>query len=389
MATELISTTRTRVLAVMEATSVTGPAKNLIGFCRWAHSQEGAGAGLQISIATYLRGGEGDRKGFIEAARAAGITTYVINERGRFDRAVFPRFAHVMAEAAPHLIQTHNTKSHLLLRHLKRPATTPWIAFQHGYQDTDLKLHLYNQLDRWTLRSADRVVSVCQAFTGRLIGYGVRPERIRVLHNSVTPAGPLAQEAKAALKGQLGILADEAVILAIGRLSGEKGHADLIDALRHMAATPRRWKAILVGDGPEKQRLQRLAAAHGLRDRIVFAGFHQQVQPYYAIADIFVLSSHSEGSSNVLLEAMASRVPIAATSVGGTPEIVADGETALLTDAGDPAALARSLQRLLAERNFAARIADSAFDLVVTQFSPARYRRALLSIYSDALGRNT
>jgi glycosyltransferase involved in cell wall biosynthesis len=163
----------------------------------------------------------------------------------------------------------------------------------------------------------------------------------------------------------------------------------LIDALRHMAATPRRWKAILVGDGPEKQRLQRLAAAHGLRDRIVFAGFHQQVQPYYAIADIFVLSSHSEGSSNVLLEAMASRVPIAATSVGGTPEIVADGETALLTDAGDPAALARSLQRLLAERNFAARIADSAFDLVVTQFSPARYRRALLSIYSDALGRDT
>jgi glycosyltransferase involved in cell wall biosynthesis len=389
VAIELISTTRTRVLAVMEATSVTGPAKNLLGLCRWAHSQEGVGAGLQISIATYVRGSEGERQGFVDAARAAGATTYVIPERGRFDRTVFPRLAHILAEAAPHLIQTHNTKSHLLLRHLRRPSTTPWIAFQHGYQDTDFKLHLYNQLDRWTLRSADRVVSVCQAFTERLVAYGVRAERIRVLHNSVTPADPITQEARAGLKGQLGILAGDAVILAVGRLSGEKGHADLIEALSLMPALARRWKAIVVGDGPEKERLQRLAAARGMTDRVVFAGFHQKIQDYYAIADVFVLPSHSEGSSNVLLEAMAARVPIAATRVGGTPEIVADGETALLTGDADPAALARSLQRLLAEQNFAARLANAAFDRAVSQFSPARYHRALLSIYSDALTRDT
>jgi glycosyltransferase involved in cell wall biosynthesis len=382
---ELIATTRTRVLALMEATSVTGPAKNLIGFCRWAHSPEGAGAGLQISIATYVRGADGAHQGFVDAARAAGITTYVIQERGRFDRSVFAQLAHIMAQAAPQLIQTHNSKSHLLLRHLKRPSTTPWIAFQHGYQDTDLKLHLYNQLDRWTLRAADRVVSVCQAFTGRLIAYGVRETRIRVLHNSVTPVAAVTQEAKAALKEQLGILADEAVILAIGRLSGEKGHADLIDALRHVPQASRPWKVIIVGDGPEKARLERLVAARGLTDRVVFAGFHPQVEAYYAIADVFVLPSHSEGSSNVLLEAMAARVPIAATSVGGTPEIVADGDTALLTAAGDSRGLGRSLQRLLTQQDLAAPLAERACARALTHFSPDRYRRALTEIYSDAL----
>jgi len=388
VATELIATTRTRVLALMEASSVTGPAKNLIGFCRWAHSAQGAGAGLQISIATYVRGAAGASQGFVDAARAAGITTHVIRERGRFDRSIFAQLAYIVAQAAPHLIQTHNTKSHLLLRHLRRASTVPWIAFQHGYQDTDLKLHLYNQLDRWTLRSADRVVSVCRAFTARLIAYGVREQRIRVLHNSVMPAATVTEEAQAALKGQLGIVADEAVILAIGRLSGEKGHADLIDALHHMPPASRRWKMLIVGDGPEKARLERLVAARGLTDRVVFVGFRPQVEAYYAIADVFVLPSHSEGSSNVLLEAMAARVPIAATSVGGTPEIVADGDTALLTAAGDSPALGRSLQRLLAQRDFAAGLAERAGTRALTHFSPERYRGALTEIYSDALARD-
>jgi glycosyltransferase involved in cell wall biosynthesis len=368
----------------MEATSVTGPAKNLIGFCRWAHSPVGATAGLQISIATYNRGNDSGRQGFADAARAAGISTYVIQERGRFDRTVFAQFAKIMADATPHVIQTHNTKSHLLLKHLKRPASTPWIAFQHGYQDTDLKLHLYNQLDRWTLRSADRVVSVCRAFTRRLIAYGVRPEQIRVLHNSVTPTGPVVQEEKEALRRRLGVHPDQAVILTIGRFSREKGHADLLQALQPLCLDVQPWKAVLLGDGPEKERLMHLAARLGLSERVAFAGFDPYVQPYYAIADVFVLPSHSEGSSNVLLEAMAARVPIAATSVGGTPEIVTDGETALLTAGADPPALAGSLRRLLVDKNLAFGLREAAFDRVLTRFSPDHYRRALLGIYTDA-----
>ena len=151
---------------MMEAASVTGPAKNLIGFAKWLTTEEGAKLRLSVSIATFSRNSGSD--GFVSAARAAGIDTHVIRERRRFDREVIPQLREIVARVSPDIIQTHNGKSHLLMRSLPDlRVQRSWFAFQHGYQDTDLRLRLYNQVDRLTLRSADRVVSVCQAFAAR------------------------------------------------------------------------------------------------------------------------------------------------------------------------------------------------------------------------------
>jgi len=373
----------TRVLALMEASSVTGPAKNLIGFCRWAHSPEASAAGLRFSIATFGREPYDDSdNGFVQAARAAGIDTHVIRERRRFDRAVYPRLAEIVADVAPQIVQTHNVKSHFLFKSSGLRKGKIWLAFQHGYQDTDLKLHLYNQLDRWTLRSADRVISVCEAFTRRLVAYGVRRERIRVLHNSATPPVAAPAGGKLALRHALGIEASDAIILTIGRMSREKGHADLLEALHLLRADVPPWRAVLVGDGPERERLVSLAARLGIADRVVFAGFRSDVQPFYSVAAVLALPSHSEGSSNVILEAMAARVPIAATAVGGNPEIVTDEETALLSRGRDPEGLARSLTRLLTDPMLVTRLTAAAHSRAMSRFSPEQYRQTLLEIYS-------
>ncbi len=374
----------TRVLALMEASSVTGPAKNLIGFCRWAHSPEASAAGLRFSIATFGREPYDDSdNGFVQAARAAGIDTHVIRERRRFDRAVYPRLAQIVADVAPQIVQTHNVKSHFLFKSSGLRKGKIWLAFQHGYQDTDLKLRLYNQLDRWTLRSADRVISVCEAFTRRLVAYGVQRERIRVLHNSATPPVAAPAGGKVALRHALGIEASDAIILTIGRMSGEKGHADLLEALHLLRADVPPWRAVLVGDGPERERLVSLAARLGIADRVVFAGLRSDVQPFYSVATVLALPSHSEGSSNVILEAMAARVPIAATAVGGNPEIVTDEETALLSRGRDPEGLARSLTRLLTDPMLVTRLTAAAHSRAMSRFSPEQYRQTLLEIYSD------
>jgi len=373
----------TRVLALMEASSVTGPAKNLIGFCRWAHSPEASAAGLRFSIATFGREPYDDSdNGFVQAARAAGIDTHVIRERRRFDRAVYPRLAQIVADVAPQIVQTHNVKSHFLFKSSGLRKGKIWLAFQHGYQDTDLKLRLYNQLDRWTLRSADRVISVCEAFTRRLVAYGVQRERIRVLHNSATPPVAAPAGGKVALRHALGIEASDAIILTIGRMSREKGHADLLEALHLLRADVPPWRAVLVGDGPERERLVSLAARLGIADRVVFAGFRSDVQPFYSVATVLALPSHSEGSSNVILEAMAARVPIAATAVGGNPEIVTDEETALLSRGRDPEGLARSLTRLLKDPMLVTRLTAAAHSRAMSRFSPEQYRQTLLEIYS-------
>jgi glycosyltransferase involved in cell wall biosynthesis len=376
-----------RILAMMEAASVTGPAKNLIGFCRWLRSPEGAQAGLDISIVTFDRNARASAAdGFVDTARRAGIATYLIRERHRLDPGVRPQLREIVATARPDILQTHNSKSHLLLRSLPELRRGRlWFAFQHGYTYPDLKQRLYNQVDRVSLRAADRVVSVCQAFVPRLVAFGVRPERIRVLHNAAAPLPVGWDTQRSQLREELGIRVGEAVILSVGRLSREKGHADLLRALARLDAV-RPWKLLLVGIGPEHEALGRATFALGIDGRVVITGFRPDVARLFSIADLFVLPSHSEGSANVLLEAMMARVPIVATRAGGNPEIVLSGDTGLLVPAGDRQQLAGAIGRLLCDPGLAARLAEAAFARVAQEFSLQRYRARLCGYYAEALG---
>jgi glycosyltransferase involved in cell wall biosynthesis len=370
----------------MEANSVTGPAKNLIGFCRWLRTPEGAQSGISISIATFTRGAGTDNGAFVEAVRAAGVDLHLIHERFRYDPGSRSQIRKIVTALQPDIIQTHNNKSHLLVKLL--PAlrhSRLWFAFHHGDTYTDLKQRLFNHVDRVSLRSADRVVTVCKAFVPRLAACGVTLDRVRILHNSAAPSVPVSSVTVSDLRSRLGIGTDEALILMIARFSREKGHLILLHALRRVSSIPHKWKMVLVGTGPEREEITRLAHSLGLSERVLFAGAHADVAPFYAAADLLVLPSLSEGSSNVLLEAMASKTPIIATNVGGSPEIVIHDETGLLVPAGDPTALAGAIARLLSDLSLGLRFAQAALSRAVSEFSAEQYRRRLLGFYAEAL----
>lgn len=376
-----------RVLAMMEAGSVTGPAKNLIGFGRWLNTAEGQRAGIRLSIATFDRNAGADKAdSFIGTARAASIDVHVIQERHPFDVGVFPQLRRIISAINPHIIQTHNGKSHLLIKLLPKPrARCVWFAFQHGYTTTDFKLRVYNQVDRLTFRSADRVISVCEAFAPALVKFGVIPSRIRALHNAAVATTSSTDGERTQLLDRLGVRRGERVILSIGRLSREKGHADLVRAMGSLPSILREWKLVLVGVGPEREALERLATSKGIGDRIIFAGHTSNVSRFYAIADVFVLPSRSEGSSNVLLEAMMAQVPIVATRAGGNSEILLDGVSGLLVPISDSRGLATAIAQLLQDRTLALRCVESAYARAVSDFSLERYRARLLSFYDEAL----
>jgi glycosyltransferase involved in cell wall biosynthesis len=372
----------------MEATSVTGPAKNLLGYGRWLQSPEGRQTGLHLALATFHRGSSTDKaNAFVDAARAAGVDTYVIRERFRYDLGTVPQLKAILAKVGPAIIQTHNNKSHLLVRSLSpRRRHLWWFAFHHGDTHTNLKQRAYNQLDRLTLRSAERVITVCQAFVPQLVARGVNPDRIRILHNPAVPARVIPEADRRQLRSELGLGADEAVVLAVGRLSREKGQEYLIRALERLTPISQPWRLLLLGSGPDLDRLKALAAALGVTRRVLFVGFRADVATFYGIANTFALPSLTEGSSNVLLEAMAAGVPIVATRVGGNPEIALQDETALLVPAADAAALGTALMRLMTDRDLATRLAAAAKARVTTEFSEANYRRQLSSVYAEATG---
>ncbi len=376
-----------RVMALIEAYTLTGPAKNLLRFCRLARAE--AANGCEISLATFLRSkanGEPASNPFIDEARASGLPVHVVNEHSAFDTRVMGQLRQLFREQAPDIIQTHSLKSHFLVR-LTRPAKARWIAFHHGYTTTDVKMHLYNQLDRWSLPAADRVITVCSPFAEMLARGGVNREHIRVLQNSIECRKGAGGESTSSLRERWSLREDARIVIAIGRFSKEKGHRHLIEAMHLLRRTRPEIDAqlVLVGDGPERARLETQANSLGLHDWVRFTGHQKDPLPFYELASVFVLPSLTEGSPNVLLEAMMARTPVVASAVGGVPEMVQDGRSALLVRAGDPAALAESIANLLADPALAGTLAQNAHIDVLAQHSPQAYCASLLEIYRELL----
>lgn len=390
-----------KLLSVIEATTVTGPAKNLLNFCRRArspHFHAGEMPRVEFSIATFQRlHGRANKNSqrrqdidspnaFVAAAREDGIEVDVIPERFRFDTRVIGKLRAVVERRAPDIIQTHGVKSHFLLRLSGLWRQHPWIAFHHGYTATDRKMVLYNQLNRWSLPSAHRVVTVCQAFAEQLASEGVSPGKISVLHNSINANGASNEDADLrTFKERLGIERGERVVLAVGRFSREKAHADLINALGalHSVNSSLNFRLVIVGDGPERRRIERAAETQGIASRVIFVGHVGNVRPFYGLADALVLPSHSEGSPNVLLEAMAEGLPVVATAVGGVPEIVENEKSALLVAPRDTDAMASAIGRVLTDATLAHRLASNAAALVTARHSPEAYARSVTEIYCD------
>jgi glycosyltransferase involved in cell wall biosynthesis len=310
----------------------------------------------------------------------------VIPERAAFDFRIIPAILGLISDFDPHIVQTHSVKSHFLMRLSSAYRQRHWVAFHHGYTSTDLKVSLYNQLDRWSLPTASRVITVCRPFASVLANAGVPTDRIAIRHNSVKAFVPTAPDKILELRRILSIPFTSQVILTIGRLSREKGHIDLIEGLSLLRESnkTRKLHLIIVGDGPEKQRLLDAAVQHQVAQWVSFVGYQADVGPYYSMADVMVLPSHTEGSPNVLLEAMAAGLPIVATSVGGVPEIVTSGKQAVLTEKNNPVALARAIGRLLDDNDLRAQMSQSA-QTAALAYSPEEYCDSMLSLYRECL----
>lgn len=376
MGLDATATQPLRILAFVEAATVTGPAKNLIDFGRTIRE----GNRVQLSIATFTRGaGDG---GFTNAVREAGLPLSPIHEASALDRHVLGRIRLLVDEIRPQIIQTHAVKSHFLVYLSGLWKKLPWIAFHHGYTTTDAKMRLYNQLDRVSLRKPARLVTVSLAFQRQLVGQGVSASRIAVVQNAVDPRWPLRVSSidRADARRSLGIGAEETVLLAVGRLSQEKAHIHLVQAFNTMRQQKKNVRLLLVGDGPERSALEQVAGPG-----VIFAGQIQDTASYYAVADVLVLPSLTEGSPNVLLEAMAAGVPVVATAVGGIPEIVRDRDSALLVAPRRPELLAAAIEELLADPKLRSSLTANARNLIAKNHSPAARAHNLVAIYESVL----
>lgn len=381
---------RIRILALFETATISGPAKNFFQFCRSARKLS-TGPIVEFDLVTFARSVEPTQKSdFVDAARELEIPLHCIPESFRFDVRVLSHLRRLQKSRKAGLIETHAVKSHALVRASGIWRETPWVAFHHGYTNTSLQSPIYNGLDRWSLRPASQVVTMNSAFQNHLVQRGVDAQRITVLHNAVpAPSQPRFQLDDAALahkKELLGLSGEDRVILCVGRLSREKAHIDMVAALQHLCQSlpDREIRLLIVGEGPEKQPVTEAIRSAGLDKNVIFAGQQKNVAPYYEAADVVAIPSLSEGSPNVLLEAMAYGVPVVATTVGGIPEIVTNGQTAWLVPPRNPELMAKAIDQVFSNPGSARELARRAREKVEHDYSPESRAKALINIYAQA-----
>jgi glycosyltransferase involved in cell wall biosynthesis len=372
----------TKVMAMVEAYSLTGPAKNLIEFAERARAGSGDIPAAAVSIITFQRYPDFDPNAFIREAKSTGLTVHVIKERRAFDFGVIPQLQRLIRTNQPDIIQSHNLKSHFLTRLARIHHGRRWIAFHHGYTWTDLKLLTLNHLNRWSLRAPDRVITVCEPFRTRLVASGVPPDRITVLHNTVKPFAATAREEVAHVRQRFDVRCGLPLVLSVGRLSREKGHLDLVRATARLRDSGVPVRLVIAGEGPEHQRIEQLSHRLGVASSVVLPGHLEDVAPLYAAADIFVLPSYSEGSPNVLLEAMAAGLPIIATSVGCVPEIIQHGKSGILVNPQDPESIAAAIRAVLRDEGFRLGLGREA-QQESKRFSPNEYCNSMLQVYDS------
>ena len=380
-------TSKFRLLSIVEALTVTGPIKPLLMFSALARGGIPPWSPLEhLMLTTRRQVPVPETDPLLQAAHKAGIQFMALRERHPFDMAVMPEMAANIKEFSPHLVETHDCKSHFLfalLRSWRREFRNyGWVAFHHGYTTTSAKVRLYQQLDRWSLRHADRVVTLCQPFAQMLERRGVRSESISVLSNAATVRTPPNPEDVRRERAQCGAKPGDRVILAVGRLSKEKGHSDLLAAFAIAAkAATASLLLLIAGEGPERRKLEAIASR--ATGRVQFLGHVEDPWLLYHAADIFVLPSHSEGSPLVVLEAMAAQLPIVATSVGGVPELLKDGLAGILTAPHDPVRFAENINLLANDPNLRITLASAA-KTAVGEHAPRAYAERLLHLYDRA-----
>jgi glycosyltransferase involved in cell wall biosynthesis len=317
----------------------------------------------------------------------AGVEVEVLRPRWRFAPWSVMRFARWLREQEVTIVHTHMHAAAFWGRTAGCLARTPvLVTTEHGRELWKGPVRL--GIDRLLTRVTSRHIAVSQdGLELRLRRERVAPERIILIPNGVrVPRGPGDAVAAARMRRELGIAPGCALIGSVGRVVAAKGYENMLAALPGLLRKHPGLRWLVVGDGDERERLQRLAAERGLGEVVVWAGMRDDVPDLLQAMDLWVMSSLREGLPVALLEAMAAGLPIVATSVGGIPDAVTDGREARLVPPGDARALGDAIAACLDDPDLAARLGRRAQQRVREQYSIESVARRIETVYREEIG---
>lgn len=319
-------------------------------------------------------------------AGSYGLDCTCVTAARPFDLGTIRQLARIIRERKVDLLVTHGYKPNLLGRIASWIERIPTVAVSRGWTYESRRVRFYEFLDRIFLRLADSVVAVSEGQRQKILACGVRPDKVRVIHNAIdltTYPGPAAKS----IRAELGIPQDAIMVATAGRLSPEKNHLGLVEAARHVLEKMPDVYFVVFGEGFLRTDLEKAVADAGIGNRFLLPGFRDDVRSLLHEIDIFVLPSHSEGLPNVALEAFACRKPVVATRVGGTPEVVSDGVSGFLISEGNMEGLGEAVLKLGGNAEMRKQMGMNGFLSVGDAFGFERQTGLYLNLYQNVCGQ--
>jgi len=313
-------------------------------------------------------------------AESAGLPVVPLRMKSEWDLGAVLRLTCAMRRRRCRLVHFHEAHSVTIGSAAAGLAGVP-IKVISRRVDFPLKQNVFSR--RKYGPNVDMIVAISEGVKKVLIESGIEPARIKVVPSGID-FSPF-EEARDSdyLRRELGFAPDDYLVGIVAHLADHKGHKYLIEAADILKSRAPQIKLVIVGEGPLRMELGKLAKETRVEDIVYFLGFREDIPEILGSLDLFVLSSKLEGMGSSLLDAMASSLPIVATRVGGIPEVVRDGETGLLVPPKHSDRLADAILKLYGDRELARRLGQRGYELVHGKFSAAAMAGKIIDVYED------
>ncbi|MED5415372.1 MAG: glycosyltransferase [Candidatus Latescibacterota bacterium] len=373
---------RTRVLHVITRLVTRGASRHVIDLARTLDPGR-----FEVEVAAGR--GEAYERSIWDDTVAQGIRLHRIEHLQReispfADLRAFSELCSVIRRGRYDVVHTHISKAGLIGRLATRVVRVPvTVHTYHGIANeiagSGLKPALLRACERGCASLPDGKVSISQNVADHIGGAGIlNSNEIRIIHNGID----LAHFSPTSSPPRPEALSGGRIVGTVGSLTPEKSTADLLRAVAQLPPEMDDLLVCIVGDGALRAELDVEAQRLGIAERVVFAGAVEDVRPWLAAFDLFVLPSRSEGLPGALMEAMALGCPVIVSAVGGVPEVI--GDAGVLVEPGDVAEFATQISRLLADRGAAVDLSEAGA-VQVQKFSLASMAAKTAALYEELL----
>lgn len=321
----------------------------------------------------------------VERLKNAGVDTFQINMRNPFDIKAAYKLSGLCKKLGINLIHTQFLRENYIavLSRIFNPRVKAMYT-NHFVIPNNMIQKFCNRL---VTPFDSNIITVCNKGREMLIANGNKASRIKVIFNGVDTSY-WRESVESNMRNELGITDNEFVMLCASRFAHDKGHKYLVDSINKLKKmTDKKFKCVLAGDGPLLDDVKKQVSDLGLNNEIIFTGFRSDIKNLFMGSDLYVNSSEHEALSFLIIEALASGLPVIATDMGGNSDIInAETNCGILVEYNNPESMAKGILKIMSDENMLKKLKKNALKAVEDKFNLDKVVDRTYNLYVESVG---